>query len=58
MGAPLLAGGLALLAFLFVVWRLWHALEGEKQVEPGGSYARQVFGRSRRPKKPDDNGRA
>ncbi len=52
MGAPLLAGGLALLAFLFVVWRLWRALEGDKPVEPGGSYGRQVFGRYRRPKKP------
>jgi hypothetical protein len=55
MGAPLFAGGLALLAFLFVVWRLWRALDGERQVEPGGSYGRQVLGRYRKPKQPAGN---
>jgi len=51
--AVLLVAGLALLAILVVWWGLWRALNGDKQVEPGGSYGRQVFGRYR---KPDDNG--
>ncbi len=55
--SPLVAAGLALLVFLFVVWRLWHALDGEKQAEPGGSYGRQLFGRFRPPRKPGDNGK-
>lgn len=52
--SPLVAAGLALLVFLFVVWRLWRALDGDQQVEPGGSYGRQVFGRFRDPKKRRD----
>ena len=52
----LLTAGLALLAIGVVWWMLGRALNGDKQIEPGGSYGRQVFGRNREPKKPDDNG--
>lgn len=54
--AILLTAGLALLAIGVVWWTLGRALNGDRQIEPGGSYGRQVFGRNREPKKPDDNG--
>lgn len=54
--AILLVAGLALLAILFLWWMLGRVLNGDQQIEPGGSYGRQLFGRDREPKKPDDNG--
>lgn len=56
--AVLFIAGLVLLAIGVVWWALWRALNGDKQVEPGGSYSRQVFGRNREPKKPNLSGRA
>jgi hypothetical protein len=54
------AGVLALSVFLVVVWRLWRVLNGDEQIEPGGSYGRQLFGRYREAEKPkpEDNGQA
>ena len=54
--ATLVAGVLALSVFLVVMWRLWRVLNGDEQIEPGGSYGRQLFGRYREPEKPEDNG--
>jgi hypothetical protein len=49
--AILLTAGLALLGIGVVWWMLGRALNGDRQIEPGGSY-----GRNREPKKPDDDG--
>lgn len=53
MALSLLIGGLALLFIAFVWWCLWRVLNGDTPIESGGSYGRQVFGRYREPKKPD-----
>lgn len=54
--ATLIGGVLGLVVFLVVMWKLWRALSGDEQIEPGGSYGRQLFGRYREPAKPEDNG--
>jgi hypothetical protein len=49
----LLVAGSTLLVLLIVIYRLWRVLDGDQEIEPGGSYSRQLFGRYRKPKLPE-----
>jgi len=54
--AVLVVAGSLLLLIVVLWWALGSALNGSQHIEAGGSYGRQVFGRDRKPKKPDENG--
>ncbi len=51
----LIVAVLALSILLVAWWRLWRVLNGDKPIEPGGSYGRQFFGGYRKLEKAEDD---
>lgn len=51
-----LIAGVVALSILLVAWgRLLRVLNGDKPIEPGGSYGRQFFGGYRKLEEPEDD---